>query len=199
MPLFRKPKKPVEGLEDLPTEDDAGSSMDSSNNKSSNNKENNDNPASEEDDPQLRGTRQKVRNSKDHTRTHSTRLQEAEIRRNQMKEARQLSSQSIEEDEEQEDSSTSIETLLGVDEKGCCLRHPLFLIRTGDIVANKNRFETILDCKLCRQDFLTVQQELKARSSRSSSINAAGQVTTKRISKRSSNWKEQKKSGNLHE
>lgn len=194
MPLFKKKQKPVEGLDDLPTEDEAGSSMDYQNNNANSsasagvNAANADiNPAAEdeEDDaPNNRGTRQKVRIHKNQARPTVTRLQEAEVRRNQMKMVRQLSQQSLQEED-------SIETLLGVDEKGCCLRHPLFFIRSGS-TQKPNRYETILDCKLCRQDCITVQQNFQEIRT----IDATGQV--KRLSKNnksSSRWRDTKNQG----
>jgi hypothetical protein len=74
--------------------------------------------------------------------TRDTRLQRAEDRRNKMKVAKQISEQSIDELE-------LIETHLGVDDKGFCLRHSGELICTGK-TEKPNRFETIHVCKSCK-------------------------------------------------
>jgi hypothetical protein len=76
--------------------------------------------------------------------TRDTRLQRAEDRRNKWKVAKEISSQSIDELE-------LIETHLGVDDKGFCLRHSGELICTGK-TEKPNRFETIQVCKSCKAE-----------------------------------------------
>jgi hypothetical protein len=76
--------------------------------------------------------------------TRDTRLQRAEDQRNKMKVAKQISEKSIDELE-------LIETHLGVDNKGFCLRHSGELICTGKI-EKSNRFETIHVCKSCKAE-----------------------------------------------
>ncbi|CAJ1943621.1 unnamed protein product [Cylindrotheca closterium] len=186
MPLFRKSKKPVDkGLSDLPEEVDE-------------NYETN-NPAAlspeekEEEEARLRGTRQKMRNSKDNNRSPSTRLQEAEIRRNQMKLARQIPEDNNNAEEEENEDAAKIETLLGVTETGCCKKHTMFLIRSGS-VEKSNRFETILDCKLCRQDSMQVQQEKKDQLYRFVDA-ATGQVKQFFKNPTKMKWKDKKNQG----